>query len=206
MPNSKLNTFFAAIFLINLNRRPERLQKVLPALEKAGIDNVLRFSAIDGKEINYRGQLNSGQLGCTLSHLGIIKYAKEHNLESVFIFEDDAELANNFNEVTEKALAELPPDWCLFYTGGNHLQPITAHTTNLHKVNGTLTTHAYAIHSRFYNVVINAIETDYNNVIDVVYYQLQKQYPVYCTNPRVAFQAAGFSDLEGREVDYTVLR
>jgi len=202
---NRLNTFFSAIFLINLDRRPERLEKVLPILNSAGFDNVLRFSAIDGKDFKYNGPLNAGQLGCTLSHLGIIKYAKEHNLESIFIIEDDVELAENFNEVISKALDELPSDWRLFYAGGNHMKATTQLTNNLVKLNGTLTTHAYGIHSRFYDEIIKTIESGYDKVIDVYYYMLHKDFPCYCTQPKVAFQAVGFSDLENRDVNYTSL-
>jgi GR25 family glycosyltransferase involved in LPS biosynthesis len=205
MQGNRINTFFSGVFLINLDRRPDRLEKVLPILDRAEFDTVMRFSAIEGKAIKYQGPLNAGQVGCTLSHLAIIRHAKEHKMESIFIIEDDVELADNFNEIVSNALEELPKDWCMFYAGGNHLKKASPHSEHLVKLSGTLTTHAYGIHSRFYDAIINTIESSFDKVIDVYYYQMHERYPSYCTNPKVAFQSAGFSDLEMRQVNYTSL-
>jgi GR25 family glycosyltransferase involved in LPS biosynthesis len=201
----QFNKYFDAIFLVNLDRRPERLKSSCDELSKHNITDILRYPAIDGNEIEYHGKLNAGQIGCTLSHLGIVKYAKEQNLEKIFIFEDDISLADNFNDVMASALSELPDNWDMFYAGGNHLKSFNPFSHHLVKLNGTLTTHAYGIHSRFYDTIINTIEASFNEVIDVYYFILHANSSSYCTNPKIAFQTPGYSDLENREVNYTVL-
>lgn len=65
-------------FVINLKKRPERLELVKKEFEYIGYD-VEVFEGID---------LGS-HVGCAKSHLEIIKIAMRENLESVVVFEDD---------------------------------------------------------------------------------------------------------------------
>lgn len=204
--SSRINTSFDAILCINLDRRPARMEKACEQFANVGIENVLRFSAIDGSKLDYRTALNAGQLGCTLSHLFVLEYARDNNLESILIFEDDVEFAENFNEIFNQAIDELPKDWHMLYFGGNHFHGVVPHSQHLVKLKGTLTTHAIAVHSRFYHVAISTIRERLNQIIDVTYMQLHAQYPCYSIHPKITFQTAGFSDLEMREVDYSVLK
>jgi len=200
-----INNAFDATFCINLDRRPERLEKVCLQFEKHDIENVMRFAAVDGSKLSYQGPLNAGQMGCTLSHLLLLEYAKDNGLDSLLIFEDDLILADDFNQRFETAIKELPEDWCMLYFGGNHFKGTKPFSPNLVQLNGTLTTHAIAIHSRFYDVAIKTISESLNQIIDVYYMQLHNLYPCYAINPKIAFQAQGFSDLECRNVNYTSL-
>jgi hypothetical protein len=65
-------------FVINLKRREDRLKHIQKEMEYMGWDYEL-FEAID----------EGSYVGCTLSHLNILKIAKERNYESVLIIEDD---------------------------------------------------------------------------------------------------------------------
>lgn len=196
--------YFDAIFLINLDRRPDRLEKAKKELFKYNINDFYRYPAIDGKDIDYRGPLNAGQLGCTLSHLGIIKYAKAKKLEKIFVFEDDIKMSMEFNDIISKAIEELPEDWCLFYAGINHNVPPIPFSKHLVKVSKAYCNHAYAIHSRYYDIIINLIEKNYNQVIDDYYaVHINSRYPCFSTIPKIAFQARDYSDLQYKIVDYS---
>jgi GR25 family glycosyltransferase involved in LPS biosynthesis len=200
-----INKLVDAVFLINLDRRPDRLSHSTKQIKKVSITNVLRFTGIDGNEIDYHGNMNKGAVGCMLSHLGIIKYAKQKGFKSIFILEDDVVFADGFNDILAKALNELPNDWCLLYTGSYNVKPVTRLTTHISKVNGSLALHAYAIHSRFYDVIINSIEQSFDKQIDIYYFLLQQKHPCYCVNPKIAFQLEGYSDIQNQNVKYTVL-
>jgi len=65
-------------FVVNLERRPDRLEHIKKEMEYIGWDFEL-FKAID---LNNHG-------GCSLSHFEILKLAKERNYESVMVIEDD---------------------------------------------------------------------------------------------------------------------
>jgi glycosyl transferase family 25 len=204
MPASKINTWFDAIYLINLDRRPERLDKALKQLEAHGIDNVLRFPAIDGNTLEKHPTLNAGQLGCTVSHLLILHHAKDNNFKRILIFEDDIVLGDDFNQVLNQAIDELPEDWCMFYMGGNHFKGVENYSDALVKLKGTLTTHAIAINQTFFDKAIETI-SPLMHVIDVYYMVMHEQYACFCTSPKIVFQAEGYSDLECRQVNYTSL-
>jgi glycosyl transferase family 25 len=66
-------------FVINLKKRPERLELVKKEFDYMGWGDVSIFEGID---------LGS-HVGCAKSHLEIIKIAMKENYESVIVFEDD---------------------------------------------------------------------------------------------------------------------
>jgi len=204
MPDHKINTWFDAIYLINLDRRPERLENAIEQFEKFGIGNVLRFPAIDGNTLDKHPTLNAGQLGCTVSHLLILHNAKDNHYNRILILEDDIVLSDDFNEILDRSIDELPDDWCMFYLGGNHFKQVLPQSNNLVRMKGTLTTHAIAINSRLFDTAIAKI-SPLMQVIDVYYMVMHEQYPCYCTSPKIVFQAEGYSDLENRMVNYTSL-
>jgi GR25 family glycosyltransferase involved in LPS biosynthesis len=78
-PNNEL---FGGVFYINLEHRKDRREQIEGELNKLGL-KYERFPAI---------QLNPGNVGCGLSHLAVMKIAKERNLKNVFIIEDDFQL------------------------------------------------------------------------------------------------------------------
>jgi GR25 family glycosyltransferase involved in LPS biosynthesis len=103
----KLNDFFDKIFVINLERRPDRLDRFKELSDKIGFEYDI-FYAVDGKSIDKDSliegrklQIESneiyrsfddyflGQLGCILSHIRLLKHCRENNIKSVLILEDD---------------------------------------------------------------------------------------------------------------------
>jgi GR25 family glycosyltransferase involved in LPS biosynthesis len=66
-------------FVINLEKRKDRLETIQKEMDYIGWDYEL-FNAID---------LNN-YIGCSLSHISILKMAKERDYESVMVIEDDS--------------------------------------------------------------------------------------------------------------------
>ena len=65
-------------YVINLKKRPNRLEHIVKEMNYMGFD----FEVFEGIERN-------SHEGCALSHIEIIKMAKEQKLEKVFVMEDD---------------------------------------------------------------------------------------------------------------------
>lgn len=65
-------------FVVNLERRKDRLESIKKEMEYIGWDYEY-FPAVD----------TNSHVGCTKSHLEIIKLAKERNYEKVLVVEDD---------------------------------------------------------------------------------------------------------------------
>lgn len=106
------------IYTINLDRDAERWQRMEQIARTAGIPNMQRFSAINGKNMvdsQFRAsttwlgrQLQPvGVLGCALSHIALWKKIIEDDIPSAIILEDDVELVPNFRDKLEFNLQQL---------------------------------------------------------------------------------------------------
>ncbi len=86
-------------FVINLETRPENLENVRKELDYIGWDWE-RFNAIN------RGDY----MGCTFSHLEVIKIAKERGYQRVMVIEDDCTFmpyAKSFLDKLEKQITDI---------------------------------------------------------------------------------------------------
>jgi alpha(1,3/1,4) fucosyltransferase len=103
------------VFVINLDRRPDRLQRL-------GV-KAQRWPAVDGRALKLTPELRTllapndffwkkGVAGCALSHLGLWKKVAAEG--SALILEDDAVLRPGWQE----ALKDLPADLDILYLGG----------------------------------------------------------------------------------------
>lgn len=75
-------------YVINIDKRKDRWELIQNVFKKSSI-HLTRISAI---------KKNDGHLGCGLSYMKIVKYAKENNLKTVLIFEDDNMPLDNFSK------------------------------------------------------------------------------------------------------------
>ena len=101
------------VFIINLDRKPERYDYVINQLNIMGITDYTRISGTDGfkadpKEITTVGVsqilINKGKglAGCAASHIRVWKHIAENNLGWSLILEDDAHFHPQFKELFPK--------------------------------------------------------------------------------------------------------
>ncbi len=144
--------------------------------------------------------------GCLESHLQIIKeaYSKKNitGAKNLLIFEDDLKFIGSFS-----TLKQIPKDYDMLYFGG------TVHR-KMDEKDGWVqmscwTTHAYLINlekDEMVNKIINDLEK-YNEEIDRYYLnEIHTEYKAYMCNPMICIQENGFSDIEGKEVDYSFMQ
>lgn len=205
----KLNDFFDEILVINLDKRQDRLDKVCRQFAKHDL-SVSRAQAYDGRVMYPKlDPKTAGQLGCMKSHLECIRYAKSKNLRNILILEDDVEFHDNLEQRFTEAIEGLPPYWALLYLGGNNNNTpnsIIPYSVGLAKVNYLLCLHAYAVNANAYDTILNYADQARNPIIDVIMVELQPSIPSFKVDPNVAWQAAGYSDIEHRKVDYHFMR
>ena len=100
----RVNEYFDRVVVINLDRRPDRMEILGKQLDELEIQYE-RFSAIDGKE---RGisPITAG----TMSHVEVLK---NHRDQKILVLEDDAyfiETANKlFVDFTNSVISYLTP-------------------------------------------------------------------------------------------------
>ena len=113
----------SSVFLINLDRSPERLARIdqqlrsldvaytrVPGVDGRFLDPALR-SAPRGNEWYFR-PMENGDIGTYQSHRVCWQRVLDEGLDWAIVLEDDVVLAPTFREVPA-AIAQLPQDWDL---------------------------------------------------------------------------------------------
>ena len=140
---NRINNIFnpKKVIYINMDKSKDRKENIERQLNDTGLNNIERFSAIDGKKLNidsyypkvieqealkdiklkrkqYGISLTPGGLGCMLSHKTIWeKLSKEKNNCYYLILEDDATVDINIKKKLNDAMSEAPKDWDIIYVG-----------------------------------------------------------------------------------------
>jgi hypothetical protein len=199
-----LKKHFEKVYVINLDRRPDRYDEFITELVKHKIDVVERFSAIDGNGfIDKNEKLLAGELGVLMSHLEIIKKCKEEKVKNVLILEDDVCFTDEINNLDEY-MSNTPNDWDFIYFGGNHKygQPPQLINDKIIKLNYTVALQCVAINNSVFDV-IEIILSKMEKQVDAYYAELHNRFSAYGFYPNMAKQKLGFSDIQNRMVDYT---
>ncbi len=189
---SSFDSYFDKIFIINLDSRVDRWISTVGELEKNGITNYERFSAIrirDHKSIDpilYNNchltplannfHYHIGMVGCKLSHIAIISMAKKRGYKRILILEDDIVFKSNAESLFKKSVSQLP-DWDMLYLGGTVFVPnvAVADKTAISRAHGILTTSSYALDNSngIFDFILEHLPT-YGGEVDVFYvYSLQ---------------------------------
>jgi GR25 family glycosyltransferase involved in LPS biosynthesis len=199
-----LKKYFDKTYCINLDRRPDRWEQAQSEFKKHNI-TVERFSAIDGNPNNIQTNIVIGHVGCVLSHLNIIKEAKDKKLKNILIFEDDVVFSDDFNDRFESMYEKVPKDWNMLYFGGSHHGKLEMISDNIGRARKTYTTHAYAIKSDVFDVAIKLLSKAQYEV-DVTLSLMQQSFNVYVIRPHLAWQRDGYSDILNKDVNYDFLK
>lgn len=165
-----INSYFDKIYCINLDRRFDRWIKVNNEFKRLGI-NVTRFSAIDGLDINYDGDKST--IACLISHVEVIKDAKNNNFKRVLIFEDDVIFDKDFLKKLE--LIENT-DWKLLYLGSSQFSwNKISKSDGFYDCNRTFGSFAYAVDFTIYDDILSFLD-NIDKPYDHHLIDLQKKY------------------------------
>jgi len=212
--------YFDKIFCINLDERKDRWDSCLEKFSKWNIKTeVTRFSAVK-YESNRLSNKYCAKLGCSLSHLGVAKQAKEMGLNNYLAFEDDFifrfdgdELKNKFSNV----INDLPEYWDGLYLGGTLDDtygsfPIAPFSENLYRLNTAHAMHAVAYNKNLIERLASELDSmknpeDWvleNEVTDVfMCKKVIRSFNIFISNPLLSLQEPSFSNIEGVRYDYS---
>ena len=204
---------FDKILYINLEHREDRRAQAEIEFEKQGII-AERIEAIKGNPDNLSTSLLPGDVGCILSNIKCLSLAKENNWGTVLIFEDDVEFRPFASVLFKEWWKGVPEDWDMVYLGGNHfgcdsrlknaprIVPVTKH---IYRTYHTLACHAFVIKNTMYDHMIENLNK-LENTNDMVYAQAQTKFNVYIFKPNLAWQRAGFSDINNIDCNYDFMK
>ena len=194
------------IMYINLNRRTDRREEIEQELNSMGLmEKSIRFEAID--------RPGKGIVGCTYSHLGCLKYAREENWKNVLILEDDftfiVDKETFENRLTEIFDTGISYDVCMLSYVLQQSRP--TEYPFLTKVVEAQTASGYIVHQKFYDALIELYEY-YTPILDEtmhhwlyandqIWKKLQPTSEWYCLD-RCGKQRPGYSDNAQCYFDY----
>ena len=196
------------IFYINLDTRPDRKSFFENQMRMIGINNAKRFNAI---------KHNIGAIGCSSSHLELLKYAKQQNMDHILIMEDDIMFTrpklfvyylNNF--LTKHK------NFDVLLIAGNNMGEYTRLDNFCVKISKCQTTTGYLVKSHYYDRLIQNYEEGINNLkqniglinkyaIDQHWTRLQLRDIWYLLTPLTVTQKPDYSDIEKKEINYNNL-
>lgn len=186
--------FFDKIYLVNLEKRTDRLLESASIFEKYKIPFHI-FTAIED---------SNGAKGLRDTMTMIFDDAIENKYENILVFEDDVKMVEEvvrFNQVMESAISQLPPNYLLFYLGG---QPTGGYSYR-YSANLLPALKYFATQSVAYSAQgIKEIRTkDFGYPIDNwIVDEIQVLGRCFAVDPILCSQRKGFSDIGRNEIDW----
>lgn len=196
------------IFVINLDSHPERLAEFYDEMKKANIasEKIERFSAI----------LAGDGIGCTASHLHVLKIARERRYKNILIFEDDFTFiipGESFHSKLSEFFQIENLDWKIlmisYNNEHNQLKPYKE-SQLIGITNNCQTSSGYLINSKYFDEIIACLEyglvcliqthAHWLYTIDQVWKSLQKDDKWFYMLERCGKQRPFF--LDGKWTDY----
>jgi GR25 family glycosyltransferase involved in LPS biosynthesis len=174
-------------YIINLKHRTDRYEHMVNEMKKLPISYEFIEGIIDGTKTCFQSQKKCIQL------------AKENNLPYVLVLEDDAVFTDNVGIFKDIFETIQNMKWDMFFLGANLQKPATKITENILKITGAYAAHAYIVHERFYDTILNLPHVC---EMDVHYHDLMEHHDVYMCNPMIAYQLPSHSDLQDGYRDY----
>lgn len=194
---SPLDTYFDAIFCINLQRSPDRWAHAQAEAAKHGITTMRRFEAVDWKDYqhlpeNLRKGMDNAMYGCTASHGRLLSHIACSKWDRVLVLEDDwevlSEVEGDLQNCFQVGLGFVPPDWDLVYLGAHYAAHPFIERINpgCFRVNEIKTTSSYAI-TRKHAALVAPLMVG-GNAPDDVLSGLNPHCKAYCIEPRLMGQ------------------
>ena len=194
----KVNDYFDKVVVINLDRRPDRMEKLGPQLDELGIEYD-RFAAHDAAELGIKPYVAG-----TWSHTTVwSRYRQIFGDIKILVLEDDALFCENFNEKFTEVMQTLPDNWDIFYLGAL----LDKMTGKVEKVNDHWARQIVSTGTQAYCINPKRLEKFYEEIkdkewfIDVELRVLAEQYNAYIAQPNLVTQFPSYSDLRERDVD-----
>jgi len=190
--------------IINLDRRPDRLNSSLINLYKMGIQKISKFSAIEDIY---------PQRGCAASHLSVLQSFHDSNEELMLICEDDIKFIGNIlslkKTINNFISCEESNILCIANLTKSKSKNLTRY---LHRANEVQTTACYLIKRPIIDDLIANAKKSVHELtlsgaktgsIDKTWKSLQTKHIFSIPKYRLCIQSSSYSDIEKKKVYYT---
>jgi glycosyl transferase family 25 len=210
------------IVVISLERAVERREKMIAQINNLGLNAVI-MDAIDGKDLSeeeknkhltlpggwrFGEKFMPGEIGCTMSHIKALEYAKDNNWPYVIILEDDITIAQDFKKRIKLLFKLLPSDWEHVYLSGKpHIIPMPTILLFPNVIESTLMqqTHSMIINEIAYNKIIEKLNK-FETTTDDIYSDMltKKELKSYTYYPFVTYANSDHSYIWGKTAGHNI--
>jgi len=180
----KVGTIFDNVYVINLDRRPDRFLSSKSQLEKIGIEPI-RWKAIDAQSDDFKQfydyipqpKRKAGELACYSSHRKLWKHLFDSNIDIAIIFEDDLAIPLNITRDTIEDEINNSKGFDILFLGH-------CYSSNCSKEDMTCVGYGQCLHA--YIVTRNALKilldqpVDYNKAVDHITNDLCENNELMC--------------------------
>jgi hypothetical protein len=189
-PTTKNPTTENDVYVINLDESVDRMKQIIK--DFSDVFTIYRTSAV---------KMTPGQQGCAMSFVRIVKMAKEKNLPTVLVFEDDNKPEPNFYQnwiIIKKYLDSHMDEWEIFNGGMRNIMGIKKMVElesgiKLIKPNGGYSTNWIYINNSVYDKILGW-EAAGKPLIDLWF---SNTFNIWCPYPLLGLQYSGKSVIEG---------
>ncbi len=201
-------------YVINLKRRPDRLEKITKKLNDMAFTYKI-FEAIDGSTLASTDELKNmfrnndfryrkGVIGCALSHISLWKQLINSDKDLYLIYEDDINFSDNFREKYDKILESLTEkkSWDMMYLGYSWGQPGSCYPVIVpvdfnRYVGGFF---AYMITKKYAKILIEHINKNgIQRAIDFIFWENRFNSILYSSFPHII--TSEVANIPGRDSD-----
>lgn len=215
------NPIFQEVYLINLDRRSDRLHNFIKLYNSSDMRNydITKYSAIDGSTLDVNSipltdmaklemkqletlgfrykhyQLTTGAIGCYLSHVKIWEQILKSSQDNVLIFEDDASPPPNCLSLMQMGIQHIPDDWDIILIGKHCID--CEDMGRYYKVNRFILLHTYMINKK----CIRKIKEDGNlfpigQQLDAYLSEISYKLNIYAFKNNVVVQSHSRTDIQ----------
>jgi len=194
------------VFYINLEHRIDRKEHIEDQLNKLNW-SYERFNAIKINPVSVR----NGMIGCAMSHLQVLKQAKERDLDYVIIIEDDMLVENidTFIQSLNYILENNSNYDVLLFGASCGWTPVQKINDYVACIKRGKTTTGYMVQKHYFDTLINnftecceQISLENSLAIDVYWQKLQQKDRWYIVLPLCVIQRPDYSDILSLYADY----
>lgn len=199
---------FEHIYLINLERRPDRLEAATKQLQSMGI-SFERIQAVDGDNINFElttsaHAWNKNSAALAMTTLNILKDAKEKGYKSILIFEDDIEFTYNAKYLLSKVKGLKNDEWDMLHFGTVDKVRPTKYNNSWDKITNSFCCHAYAINSNCYDEYIKELEKLDRPIDHITIDTFQSKGRCFKLKHFICYQKKDYSNIRKRKIKYII--
>ena len=201
----RVKPLFKHTHYINLEHRVDRKRITERELHKLGIDTFERFNALTGE---------NGHIGCSRSHLAILKQAKQNKSPYVTIVEDDIYFKRPQQTIDKlDSILKSNHPWDVIILGGvgGERTPLDSSCS---QAKGVSSTTGYIVHGSYLDTLIDHWEKGLNKLeadpdkhpiyaLDQTWKQLQDKDQFLIVSGSDVVQRSDFSDIQGGFIDWT---